>query len=51
MIRYHYYQGLEFKEIAALFGVTKGRISQIHRQALQLIREARNAEGGLSVTL
>ena len=51
VVRYHYYQGLEFKEIAGLFGVTKGRISQIHRQALQLIREARGASGDLSVSL
>ena len=50
-MRYHYYQGLEFQEIARLFGVTKGRISQIHRQALQLIREARDASGDLSVSL
>ncbi len=51
VVRYHYYQGLEFQEIAGLFGVSKGRISQIHRQALQLIREARNASGDLSVSL
>jgi RNA polymerase sigma factor for flagellar operon FliA len=51
VIRYHYYQGLAFNEIADLFGVTKGRISQIHRQALQLIREARDAMGNVSVRL
>jgi RNA polymerase sigma factor for flagellar operon FliA len=51
VIRYHYYQGLAFQEIAELFGVTKGRISQIHTQALRLIREARNAAGDLSVEL
>jgi RNA polymerase sigma factor for flagellar operon FliA len=51
VVRYHYYQGLEFQEIAELFGVTKGRISQIHRQALQLIREAQNASGDLNVSL
>ena len=51
VIRYHYYQGLPFQEIALLFGVSKGRISQIHRQALQLIREAHNAGGDLSISL
>lgn len=51
VIRYHYYQGLAFQEIAGLFGVTKGRISQIHRQALQLIKEARDAAGNVSVSL
>jgi RNA polymerase sigma factor for flagellar operon FliA len=50
VIRYHYYQGLEFQEIANLFGVTKGRISQIHRQGLQLIKEAR-AAGNISISL
>ena len=51
VIRYHYYQGLAFQEIAGLFGVTNGRISQIHRQALQLIKEARDAAGNISVSL
>jgi RNA polymerase sigma factor for flagellar operon FliA len=50
VVRYHYYQGLEFQEIARLFGVTKGRVSQIHRQALQLIREARDAPLGATVS-
>lgn len=49
VVRYHYYQGLPFTEIADLMGVSKGRISQIHRQALQLIREAGAAEGDLSL--
>jgi RNA polymerase sigma factor for flagellar operon FliA len=51
VIRYHYYQGLEFQEIAQLFGLTKGRISQIHRQALQLLKEARASTGNLSISL
>lgn len=49
VIRYHYYQGLPFLEIAGLFGLTKGRISQIHRQALLLLKEAR--AGDVSVSL
>lgn len=51
VIRYHYYQGLEFREIADLLGLTKGRISQIHRQALQLIKEARAAVGNFNISL
>lgn len=45
VIRYHYFQGLSFTEIAGLLGFSKGRISQIHQQALQLIRAARNGGG------
>jgi RNA polymerase sigma factor FliA len=50
VIHYHYYQGLSFTHVAEILGVTKGRVSQIHRQALQLIREARGAEGRLDVS-
>lgn len=39
VLRYHYYQGLPFKEIADLMDLTKGRISQIHRRALDHVRE------------
>jgi RNA polymerase sigma factor for flagellar operon FliA len=39
VIQYHYFHGLGFTEIASIEGLSKGRISQIHRQALQLIRE------------
>jgi len=34
----HYYQYVPFVEIAALLGVSKGRISQIHRAAVERIR-------------
>jgi RNA polymerase sigma factor for flagellar operon FliA len=50
VVRYHYYQGLDFTEIAQLLGLTKGRISQIHRQALQLIREARDVLSGVNTS-
>jgi len=49
VIFYHYYQGLSFTHIADMLGVTKGRVSQIHSQALQLIREARSAVGPLDL--
>jgi RNA polymerase sigma factor FliA len=45
VIRYHYFQGLSFTEIAGLLELTKGRVSQIHHQALQLIRSARGGGG------
>lgn len=46
VVRYHYYQKLGFTEIAELLGLSKGRVSQIHRQALQLLRRVRG--GSLS---
>ena len=38
VIRSHYLQGLAFEEVAAMLQLTKGRISQIHKQALQHLR-------------
>lgn len=35
VIRSHYFQGIAFDEIAGEMGVTKGRVSQVHRQALR----------------
>jgi RNA polymerase sigma factor for flagellar operon FliA len=37
VIRYHYLQNMPFHEIAARCAVTKGRISQVHRNALELL--------------
>jgi len=45
VVQYHYYHGLDFTEIAKLLELSKGRISQIHRQALQLVREAYQSVG------
>jgi RNA polymerase sigma factor for flagellar operon FliA len=50
VIHYHYYQGLSFTHVAEILGVTKGRVSQIHRQALQLIREAHAADSQLNLS-
>jgi RNA polymerase sigma factor for flagellar operon FliA len=49
VVKYHYFQNLEFTEIARMFGVTKGRVSQIHKRALLLLREARSIADGLDV--
>ena len=38
VITLHYYQYMPFVEIAGLLGLTKGRISQIHKSALDRIR-------------
>ncbi len=34
IIRYHYFQHVGFDELASILGVTKGRISQIHKSAI-----------------
>jgi len=38
VIRYHYLQEHSFEDVANLMGVTRGRVSQIHRQALTALR-------------
>jgi RNA polymerase sigma factor for flagellar operon FliA len=48
VIRYHYFQNIGFGDVAELLGVTKGRVSQIHRRALQLLRQAQVAAPTLS---
>ncbi|MCJ0764532.1 sigma-70 family RNA polymerase sigma factor [Variovorax terrae] len=40
VIRYHYQQEIPFEEIASMLGLTRGRIAQIHKQALMQLREA-----------
>jgi RNA polymerase sigma factor for flagellar operon FliA len=39
LIRRHYEEHVEFQQIAADWGVTKGRVSQLHAQALARLRE------------
>ena len=39
IIRYHYLDGLSFGQIAGTFGLSKGRVSQIHRMALQSLKD------------
>lgn len=38
ILQYHYRQDVSFTEIAKLLGVSKGRISQIHAQAMKRLR-------------
>lgn len=51
VVKYHYFQNLEFTEIAKMLRLTKGRISQIHKRALWLLREANSMAGDLDVNL
>lgn len=39
ILYYHYYQAIPFETIARMQNVTKGRISQLHKRALQLLRD------------
>lgn len=40
VLDYHYKQGVRFVEIAALLGLSRGRISQIHAKALSRLRHS-----------
>lgn len=50
VIRCHYLQELPFDEIALDMGVTRGRISQLHRQALLKLRELLASEARCDVS-
>lgn len=51
IVSYHYYQGLSFDEIARILDLSKGRISQVHRQALKLLRELYGGTEALNIKL
>ena len=51
VIKYHYFQNLEFTEIAKIFGVSKGRISQIHLRALTMLKEALRGPASVDIAL
>jgi RNA polymerase sigma factor FliA len=43
IVRYHYFEHMEFQAIGAVLELSKGRVSQLHARALQLIREGYEA--------
>lgn len=45
LIEKHYFEGLKFEEIASLMALSKGRVSQLHKQALGLLRSALRQAG------
>ncbi|HEX7753410.1 MAG TPA: sigma-70 family RNA polymerase sigma factor [Novosphingobium sp.] len=45
VIRYHYLEGLPFDQIARLMALSKGRISQIHKAGVGLLRKRLSAMG------
>lgn len=40
IVQSHYFQYVPFKDIASQLGITKGRVSQLHRAALDKLRDA-----------
>ena len=40
VIQYHYYHQMAFSDIADVLDVTKGRVSQLHKRALNKVRES-----------
>jgi RNA polymerase sigma factor for flagellar operon FliA len=51
VIRHHYLQNIPFEEIARHLGVSKGRVSQLHRQALKLLRQSLGSADALDLNL
>lgn len=46
IVRLHYLEEVSFDQIAALLGLSKGRISQLHKAALALLRKRISGAGG-----
>ncbi len=51
IIRYHYLQGARFDDVARLLGVSKGRVSQLHKRALQRLRDCLGRKATLDTFL
>jgi RNA polymerase sigma factor for flagellar operon FliA len=51
VLQAHYYEQREFQVIAAVLGISKGRVSQLHARALATIREWLNARPKLDLSL
>lgn len=51
IVRYHYLQGAQFEVIADLLGVTRGRVSQLHKRALQRLRDRLGQDQSLDTFL
>lgn len=51
VLRYHYLCEIELSEIAQMMSVSAGRVSQLHRQALQALRALYQAESRLDMSI
>ena len=47
ILRQHYVNGLSFEQLAELLKISKGRVSQLHRAALLLLRKRMRDHGHL----
>jgi RNA polymerase sigma factor FliA len=47
----HYFQQIPFDEIAATLGLTKGRVSQIHKRAIAMLRDGLRGNGIVDLSL
>lgn len=47
IIQYHYFHYVSFEELGDILGVTKGRVSQLHKSAIVRIREIFESEASL----
>lgn len=51
VIRRHYLDEIPFEEIATQLGLSKGRISQVHKQALMSLKEGLNGQPKCNIAL
>lgn len=50
IVTFHYFEHVPFSEIAQIFGLSKGRVSQLHARALDLIRKGYESLGNLDLS-
>jgi RNA polymerase sigma factor for flagellar operon FliA len=51
IVRHHDFQQIPFDEIAASMELTKGRVSQIHRRAMSMLRDGSRGHGVVDLAL
>jgi RNA polymerase sigma factor for flagellar operon FliA len=51
IVRWHYFEYMDFKLVGEALGLSKGRISQLHVRALQLLRKGLEAIGQFDVSV
>jgi RNA polymerase sigma factor FliA len=51
IVRYHYFEHMEFQTIGEVLELSKGRVSQLHSRALRLIREGYDTLEGFDLEL
>lgn len=50
VLRYHYFDLLSFEQIASMLGLSKGRVSQLHRAGLDGLKKALRQPSSLTIT-